>query len=209
MYPDYDLIPQVARYQAALHLSAIKFAESRKIPENFIGGLLDYFISEAASTSISKVSKTRFWPEAKTIIDEIIEDVGGRLTKLNQLPHGLVHLDYDSDNILVTPSRVEGIIDFDDLSNLPFAVDLAYTLWWWAWTSRDKNSEQIVRKYMKYYQQGRRLRKNELSFLVLFMRLRSVAIGIILNAKKTKGITPAAAKQVIKFDQMIKRLRFK
>src|SRR3989344_3248062 len=204
---DHNLVPQLAYCQAVLHKSSVQFAKKYQTPGNFIEGPLNYFVSEMANANKSKISKSQFWTRVKVITNEIIKEMEGDLGRLKKLPHGLVHLDYDSDNILVTKNKIEGIIDFDDLSHLPFVVDLANTLWWWAWTNRNKNPEKVIKRYLDYYRRERPLSKNELSFLTLFMRLRNIAVGIVFGVKREKNISSVAANKVIEFDKVIKSLK--
>jgi len=79
------------------------------------------------------------------MIDQVTRDIKNNADEISCLPLGLVHLDYDSDNILIKGNKIAAILDFDDLSSQPFIADLGNSLWWWLFTSNNKDLRCVCR----------------------------------------------------------------
>jgi len=198
-----NFIPALAGYQAEMHKVAQEFRKKRDERFYTLDDELKNFITQFKKSNTFLAKNIRSL-EIAEITKEIIKELKENFNQLNKLPSGLVHLDYHGTNILVNRKKVVGIIDFDDLSYQPFIVDLAYSLLWWTYKNRTKNIQIILNQYLYAYQQGRKLSAEELDKIVLFMRLRNIAIRF--NHVYLKNITSREWSEILDFDKDLKNI---
>lgn len=122
--------------------------------------------------------------------------------RIEVMPAGLCHLDYDSDNILETKGKVTGIVDFDDMQNTPFSLDLAFSLWWWCFYNRKKR-DFVFSTYLKQYESRRRLTKQEKSMILFFLRIRNFILLNLLFINLPSAVDVFSAKKALRFDAWI------
>ena len=125
-------------------------------------------------TFIPKLNQTKLIDEAR----QIMKRAKNYYVALpNNLPSGLCHLDYDSDNILIDENNdITAILDFDDLRLAPFAVCLGYTLWHIA-CQEDK---VLVDRYLTTYGNVRQLTEAEMSLLPKVMLFRHYMMSALV-----------------------------
>jgi Ser/Thr protein kinase RdoA (MazF antagonist) len=99
--------------------------------------------------------------------------------QLVQLPKGVLHNDFNTDNVLVTPDgqHVAGLLDFDDLVVTQVVNDLAATAYGYVGTGEDPLAPalDVVRGYHKESQ----LSEGELTLLPDLMKVRLATYLII------------------------------
>ncbi|MFA6513883.1 MAG: phosphotransferase [Patescibacteria group bacterium] len=199
-YNQINLISSLAKAQAIIHKHTSKFKIISKDYHNF-RNRLNSFVSEYKTNKPFIYNK---YGEELTIetIEEVVHDLKKNLDALQKLPSGLVHLDYHGSNILVKDNKINGIIDFDDLSFSPFVADLANSLLWWTYLNQTKNIQKIKEKYLLEYQKYRKLSRNELALVALLMRWRNVSVG--LNLENFKRMTKKDWQRITNFDLLLK-----
>jgi Ser/Thr protein kinase RdoA (MazF antagonist) len=176
VHPSHDLIRELARMQAAMHIHGISFAS---ISDKRMHPLWELNGSIAKRIEISPV-------QTKEVL-EFIERAKVFQYILNQeLPYGYNHLDIDFDgNVIVHENKIVGIIDFDDMAYSPAVVCLGSTLW----NIMDDEGINSVKYYLDEYQKIRSLTSLELQTLPYAMMYRNYEIGII-RLLLWKGDTP-------------------
>ncbi len=97
------------------------------------------------------------------------------LDDLTNVPTGLCHLDYDEQNILIYKDSISAVLDFDDLSIVPYAVCLAYTLW----HVYDQSGVEALSTYLSAYEQLRPLSQEERRVIYPAMLYRHYMISAI------------------------------
>lgn len=199
-----NLISEISKYQALMHKAAIKFKRNYKKPADTIIQDIIFFRNELKNAK-KILSKDPVGTNCLILAKALIKEMEVNLDELMSLPAGLVHRDYDSDNIIVK-DKVTGIIDFDDLSHRPFVSDLAGSLWWWLYGNRGRASE-IFKKYVAGYEKYRKLTIKEKAWMPLFMRARNIAIGILLNANRKRKLDYLELKNALAFDKLVANLQ--
>lgn len=195
-----NLIPSLAKGQAVMHQNAIKFKIVSKNYHN-LRTRLDSFVSEYKTQKPLIDNKYGRELIIKNI-EEVINDLKKNLNDLQKLPSSLVHLDYHGSNILVKGRKINGIIDFDDVSFDPFVADLANSLLWWIYFNKDKDVEKIKTKYLLEYQKYRKLSKSELALIPLLMRWRNMSVR--LNRGNLRGATRQDWQRTISLNSLLK-----
>ena len=199
---DLGLIAEVAGMQAQLHLAA---AEYHQAPvESGWPDLLKYFrrsYRRAGREAEDLGIPLRFLQYAADTYD-LLEGCRGTF---ENLPSGRVHLDYDENNVLIEGGKVSGIIDFDDLSVLPFVTDLGFSISWWLTHADPSKFDNVLSSYLHAYCAVRALNGEELSALPLFIRMRNCKTALY-NARRHKPQAPGIWQRLLDFDIEVPRL---
>lgn len=157
-----ELLQDMASIQAKMHSLADKFDNSFTVKK----------LNKLKESNFTHLIKNRgdLSNEVLAFIDRIenyeifIEEI---------LPRGLCHLDYDNGNILSKNDKVTAVLDFDDLSDAPYAVCLAYTMWDIAF---DAGIDKAL-EYMYQYERDRSLSVSEKELILPAMLFRHYVIG--------------------------------
>lgn len=202
---DLPLIDIVAETHAHLHLVARRYPTRESVEETVRGHLswLDKEI-ERARPLFKKCGKD---PALMEIYRTVREDLIATIPRIYTLPHGEVHLDYDSDNILVSGKRVAAVIDFDDIANAPFIWDIGNSLWWWLDNNPISKHERIIEKYVMAYSSVRRATRKEIELLPLFMRIRNISIVTFRSANFAHCVKPEQIDRWIAFEDRTRTMK--
>ena len=173
----YKLVPEFAKYQAKMHKLMSKF-KSHKQRSSF-ERMVEWLESESKK-AISKIEDNRLREEYKKISSEIIAKAKVFKKAINTLPSGLVHLDYDSNNVIVSDNHIKAILDFDDISKQPFVLDCANSLWWWLFFNPASKHDVLLSSYLKNYLTIKKLNVAERKYFPLFLRMRNATLGALL-----------------------------
>ncbi len=192
-----NMIQEVANIHARMHKATGKLTPASKGVRNAILWLKDEHDSAQY--------KLKSLPAQKQKLDVIFSSVIKKFQKLPVLPQGLAHLDFDSSNILVTGQKVTGIIDFDDLDQVPFIMDLGYSIWWWVFNNNIVNLEKIINNYTSAYQNVRPLSSKERESLRLFISLRNITLAYLLFVNLPKRPIVAKLNKAISLNNQINR----
>ncbi len=203
---DYSLIPEFAALQAKMHKleRGSKTKNSLKLSfDKMVAWLKD----EKNKARLKKIQKQNLIEKYEAIVQDILLEI-----KLNQktiwsLPAGYVHLDYDSNNLLVGTKHIEAILDFDDLSYQPLALDSAFSLWWWLFENPIAKHESILQLYAQGYTKHRKWSRVESQLLPLFMRMRNATLAGLLFVNLPKNPNLKLLERAIKLDRVFKTIR--
>jgi Ser/Thr protein kinase RdoA (MazF antagonist) len=164
--PSFDLIAELARMQAKMHLLGIEFAKLNQRPSHLWTDLHDGLASKVENTSVGG-------QEVKDLIERI-KNYSYPLSP--DLPYGYNHLDIDFDgNVLTKENRVSGIVDFEDLKYSPLIVCLGYSLW----NILDDEGLEAMRHYLSEYEKVRPLTSLEYEALPNVVFFRNYVMAVI------------------------------
>lgn len=157
------LLKDMAETQANMHLLSMKY----KLPHESNNKLEilreNYFIKQIDRSSIKSSELEAFLARAEKF----------NLKLDPHLPSGLCHLDYDKDNIISKNSKIEAVLDFDDLAIAPFVVCLGYTLWHvYAY-----NGKEMMQYYLSEYEKLRPLKIIEKQYLTKIILFRHYVVS--------------------------------
>jgi homoserine kinase type II len=183
-HDQYGFMSSMAKYQALMHKATCEFERTGKVRtlKDEIKDFVRY------DKNAQKFLKNKcFYLEIRKLISDTILHLRSNFNEIGHLPSGLVHMDYESDNILVNKKRITAILDFDDLSYHPFVADIGISLWWWLFMNKDKDCKVLINKYLKEYQKHRKLSKKEIEYLPLFIQMRNINVLMYdLSSKRSK-----------------------
>jgi len=164
--PSFDLIAELARMQAKMHLLGIEFAKLNSRPSHLWIDLHDGLASKVENTSIRGQE-----------VKDLIERIKKYSYLLNpDLPYGYNHLDIDFDgNVLTKDNQVSGIVDFEDLKYSPIIVCLGYSLW----NILDDEGLEAMKHYLNEYEKVRPLTSAEYEALPNVVFFRNYVMAII------------------------------
>lgn len=183
-HDQYGFMSSMAKYQALMHKTTggFKIVGKTRTLKNEID---DFVCYDKKAEEFLK--ENWFYLRIRKVINNTIFILKNNLGEIKNLPSGLVHMDYESDNILVNKNRITAILDFDDLSYHPFVADIGISLWWWLFMNKDKDCKALLNKYLKEYQKHNKLSKKEIEYLPLFIQMRNIHVLMYdLNYKKSK-----------------------
>ncbi len=201
---DIPLIPKVATFQALMHRAALQVEPTGRFKKAPVTKIIKFLSGFKKAHAIPGT----FWKQALEIINDLTAQLKKHSIFIDKLPSGPIHLDYDSDNIIIQNFEVKGIIDFDDMVTMPFSVDLANSLHYWSYMNKRKDYKKYLATYLQHYQLKKKLNQKELFYLPLFMRLRNVSIALVLATRNIKGIHPSEPSELLKFDSVLNKLQF-
>jgi homoserine kinase type II len=180
----YGLMPSMAKYQALMHKATCEFEKTGKT-RTLKDEIIDFVRYNKNAEKFLK--KNCFYLEIRKLISNAILCLRSNFNEISYLPSGLVHMDYESDNILVNKKKITAILDFDDLSYHPFVADIGISLWWWLFMNKDTDCKVLINKYLKEYQKYRKLSKKEIEYLPLFIQMRNINVLMYdLTSKRSK-----------------------
>ncbi|MDD4409744.1 MAG: phosphotransferase [Candidatus Pacebacteria bacterium] len=183
-HDQYDLMPLMAKYQALMHGVTHVFKMTGKV-RTLADEINDFVRYDRNAEEFLK--ENHYYPRIRELISSTILYLRNNFNEIRHLPSGLVHMDYESDNILVDKKKITAILDFDDLSYHPFVADIGISLWWWLFMNRDKDCKSLIVKYLKEYQKYRKLSAEEIGFLPLFIQMRNINVLMYdLSSKRSK-----------------------
>lgn len=164
--PSFELIAELARIQAKMHLLGIEFIKLNPRPNHLWTELHDGLASKVENTSVGG-------QEVKDLIERI-KKYSYPLSP--DLPYGYNHLDIDFDgNVLTKENRVNGIVDFEDLKYSPVTVCLGYSLW----NILDDEGLESMKHYLNEYEKVRPLTSLEYEALPNVVFFRNYVMAII------------------------------
>lgn len=159
------LINELSSIQARMHNLSSTYKDSYPISEPLTRLKESYFITLIPQSQIIDDRLGAFLDRAKDY----------ELKLPRELPRGLCHLDYDTDNTLVKDDAVAAVLDFDDLGLAPFVVCLGYTLWH-VYTYA---GQEASKSYLENYKTKRKLSDLELSYIKPIMLFRHYVISAV------------------------------
>lgn len=146
----------------------------------------------------------------KEIKSQILEKYKSLLCdwKINQkslleIPFGIVHLDYDSSNILIKDNNISGIIDFDDVTDSPLLIDLGFSVWWWLFFNFEKSDLKVGTEYIKSYSKNRKLTGKEKDLLSFIIRVRNMILLCLLFINNSPKIQNNKIKKALILDTIL------
>jgi len=124
--------------------------------------------------------------------------------RIGALPFATSHLDFDSSNILCDGDAITGVIDFDDIDDVPAVLDVGFSLWWWCfYNSRSRDS--LFDNYIESYDRVRSLSLEEKACLPLFMRIRNCILTCLLFINLPTKPRVSLIRRGIQFDVWLKK----
>lgn len=168
-----ELIRDMAKSQAAMHALAANYSDP--YPERLPRTGLRPFI-------------TLTGPQTQTLGDSRLLELVDRAQRYAlefdaELPRGLCHTDFCDGNLLVSKQqRLQAILDFDDLRDVPYTVCLAYTLW-----DLHMQDARLVTRYVELYEMVRPLTGKEQASLKPFMLFRHYMVTLIKASSRDFG----------------------
>ncbi len=173
--PSYELISELATFQARMHLLGIDFVSHTDKPKKLWVDLHDGLASKVENATIGGKE-----------VQDLIQRIKDYSYPLNpDLPYGYNHLDISfNGNVLTKNNRVSGIVDFEDLQYSPIIVCLGYSLW----NVLSDNGVDAMQYYLKEYERTRPLSPIEheaLRNVIFFRNYVMVIIRLLLRDKNT------------------------
>lgn len=165
-----QLAKHLAKTQASMHILSDSYYQNITYKVEELYCLREeLFVKRIDQSKLNNAQLVDFLERAKNYTVSLDRD----------LPSGLCHLDYDTDNIIVKNNSLVAVLDFDDLAVAPYVVCLAYTLW----HVRKYSGQQMATLYISEYEKYRPLSNEEKIAIKPIMLFRHYVIsGIkILN----------------------------
>lgn len=190
---DREVIDQLARLQAKIHVLGEQFAEHRK-------GINIPFLRETIFHEHIQKDSIKS-SDLRAFIDRIrnFEVALGP-----DLPRGWSHFDFDPDNILFDDEHaVRAILDFDDVGYMPLVVCLGYTLWD---LFVDKRDSSKLKEYLSVYEAERPLSVEEKKLLPAIMLFRHYVVS---SSDLSFGRYGAATEdEMLKQEKLLQQIAF-
>ncbi|MDP3882484.1 MAG: phosphotransferase [Candidatus Staskawiczbacteria bacterium] len=203
---DFDIIPEFAIYQAKMHLASDKLEKDFDAP-NF-KAMIDWMDKEFEETKSKKITE-EVLSKIENIYNELKQDIDLSYKDIVELPYGDVHLDYDSDNLIVNDKKIKAILDFDDISCQPFILDIANSLLWWLFKNKQEDYKKILQSYFKNYRKTREISEKELKFLNLFLRMRNLTLMCLLYVNTPEEVRYEKVNQGINLDPLLTEVKWR
>ena len=198
-----DLIPEFAKYQAKMH---VVVGSLRKEKNDFFEKKMIDWLEKERKQALKRIKNIQLYREYAKISSEIIIEARHKKKEISLLPSGEVHLDYDSNNLIVTNKHIKAILDFDDISPQPFILDTANSLWWWLFFNSKRSHSKIIDSYFKSYFHYRSLSKAEKGFFTLFIRMRNATLAALLFVNMRSKIDSKSFKKALQIDKLFKQI---
>ena len=200
---DFEIIPEFATYQAKMHL--VSSGLSKNSESSNFKAMVDWMDKEFNETKSKELTKEIFG-KIEGIYSDLKRNIELNFDDILSLPCGDVHLDYDSDNILVDDDKIKAILDFDDVSNQPFILDTANSIWWWLFKNKKEDYEKILNSYFESYRKIRDITEKEYKFLNLFLRMRNLTLICLLYVNISGEVNYAEVKKGLILDIFLSAL---
>lgn len=202
---DYRLILEFAAFQAKMHKLGSQIQTHPKLKISF--NKMTVWLKNEKDNALKKITSSSLKREYSEIVQDILFEIRHRQKEILSLPAGFVHLDYDSNNILVSGGHIRGILDFDDISYQPLVLDSAFSLWWWLFFNPMSVHGQILRQYRQGYAKHREWSRMESQLLPLFIRMRNATLAGLLFINLPKRPDLKSFQKAIKLESILKTLR--
>ncbi len=200
---DLDIIPEFATYQAKMHLCSAKLNKNSDVSNFKV--MVDWMDKEFKETKSKGISEETFI-KIENIYTELKQDIELNYESILELPFGDVHLDYDSDNIIVSDGKIKAILDFDDISMQPFILDSANSIWWWLFNNKKEKYKDILQSYFSSYKTIREISEKEYKLLGLFMRMRNLTLICLLYVNISEETNYMGINEGFNLDPLLKSL---
>lgn len=179
-HPGRELIAELASMQARMHLLGIKFngellrTEHAGETEESFGEMINRWYKDLHDNYAVRIVTL---PIPGEEIAQFVERVKAYRYRLDpRLPHGYNHLDLDfHGNVLVSHSKITGVIDFDDLAYSPMIVCLGYTVW----SMLANEGIECARTYVNEYEKVRPLSDLEREAMPHVVMFRNYMLGAL------------------------------
>ena len=199
---------QAAHIHAKMHtILAQKGSLSKK--RKSLESVKKWLVSEFKQASKNKNLTIKQKESLLNIYSDIVKEWKNSSKELIQVPFGFVHFDYDSSNILSNKDVILGVIDFDDVRYAPFAIDIAFSLWWWMFFNFPKKDADIANLYISSYQQIRPLTPQEVKLIPFLIRTRNLILTSLLFINMTKKPEISNINKALLLDKFLKEFQFK
>ncbi|MDO8524119.1 MAG: phosphotransferase [bacterium] len=200
---DFEIIPEFATYQAKMHL--VSSGLNKNLERSNFKTMVDWMDKEFNEIKAKELTKEIFG-KVEEIHSDLKRNIELNFDGILALPCGDVHLDYDSDNIIVDNGKIKAILDFDDISNQPFVLDTANSIWWWLFKNKKEDYEKILSNYFESYQKIRNIIEEEYKFLNLFLRMRNLTLICLLYVNISEEINYAEVEKGLILDLFLSAL---
>lgn len=194
-----SLIGQFAKLQARMHICSLRFGSMGNKADSF--NFLVRWLQKESILSKRRLKETSFFGEFHEAVENVLSEIKRNKKAILRLPNGEVHLDYDSDNVIVSKNKIVGILDFDDIKKEPLSLDIANSLWWWLFFSTPSAYTKIVRGYFSGYRKYKAITDMERRYLPLFMRLRNMTLGALLFVNSPSVFNAEGVKKTLAFER--------
>lgn len=152
--------------------------------------------------STANIAKRPFWYENDLVVNfskyipigqnRVREKAKKHFTLLKKLPcesnqFGLIHGDVHSGNFFVQDGKRITVFDFDDTEFHWFVSDIAISLYYSLWWTKDVDHQTFAKTYMKAFLKGYRkeydLDQEWIARIPIFMRLRDILLYAVFHKK--------------------------
>jgi Ser/Thr protein kinase RdoA (MazF antagonist) len=202
---EYQLICEFAEFQSRMHKLGKQTKPKSKLKLSF-KKMTDWLKNEEGK-AVEKISDKVLKLKFKKIVKDILAETKEKEKEILSLPAGYVHLDYDSNNIIVSGKHIDGILDFDDLSYQPLVLDSAFSLWWWLFFNPLSIHGKILQQYNQGYTKYLKRSSVEKRLLPLFIRMRNATLAALLFINIPKYQDVKSFKKALELDPVFKSLK--
>ncbi|GEM_PF-2896518 len=199
-----NLISEFAKYQAKMHVVA---STLKQVKGDFFEKKMIDWLEKERRQALRRIRNSKVHKEYAKISSEIIIEAKNKKKEISLLSSGEVHLDYDSNNLIVTNKHIKAILDFDDISKQPFVLDTANSLWWWLFFNPNKSHKKIIDSYFKSYSRYRSLNKAEKGFLPLFIRMRNATLAALLFVNIRGKADSKSLNKALQIDRLFQQIK--
>lgn len=200
---DHNIISSCAITQSKMHSILTKKNVSLKERQRGILKIKKWMDKEVALAVNNKNIKKEIKNQILEIYKSILCDWRINQKSLLEIPFGIVHLDYDSSNILIKNGNISGIIDFDDITDSPLLIDLGFSLWWWLFFNFEKSNLRVGKEYVRSYSKNRKLTETEKDMLSFIIRVRNMILLCLLFINNSPKIQNKKIKKALILDTIL------
>lgn len=159
---------ELGKYYGVIH----SLQTTASIPQKNLYAEVQKFFNEIDTSS----------PE-HTIAQSIFALLKAHGFEASKFPHGLIHADLHTQNLLIHKSQIVAILDFEDAHIGAYIYDLGLSIWDICWKIKDFSVEKIT-IFIKSYESKRVLTMQEKQHLfdaVMIMGLNFLSFSIMKN----------------------------
>lgn len=199
------LISEFAEFQSKMHElgKQIKLLPNKK---RSFSEMVNWLKNDGGK-AVKKLSNKILRQEYEKVLQDILLKIKQQEKEILSLSFGYVHLDYDSNNIIVSGKHIRGILDFDDVSYQPLVLDSAFSLWWWLFFNPLSVHENILQQYNQGYTKYLKRSDAEKRLFPLFIRMRNATLAALLFVNLPKFTNVKLFKKALEFDSVLKNLK--
>lgn len=126
-------------------------------------------------------------------VNAILECIYDDMKAIKALPHQLTHGDFINGNILMDGTKVTGVLDFENSSTNPRAIDLAIAIDTWSWDALGTGNEWArIDALGKGYSRVSKLSDREITLLPSMMLMRNASVLMHLVGRFMSNLSPYA-----------------